>query len=115
MMVLSWPRYSLNAMAVNAAIAVCFQVEDSDVRLIPYDEPSADIPNELLMCLGKSFREAVNSEVEGSEALDMGLISEYAEVGLWPETGDAVDESDVVGLEENEISANLEGKGHCSH
>ena len=79
------------------------------------DEPSSHTGDELFRLLSEAPWEAIDAEVEGGEGLNIGVVSEDTQVGSGSQGGDAVDEFDVVGFEEDQIGCDFKRQCNCSH
>ena len=102
-------------MTNNFSLAAGLQVQDGHFRPVADHEPRADGLHEGLVVLDECAWEAVDAKVDGGEVLDVGIVGEDADVGARPEAAEAVDELDVVGLEEDEVGSDLEGERDGAH
>lgn len=102
-------------MADDFSLAAGLQVQDGHFRPVVDHEPRSYGLHEGLVVLDECAREAVDSEVDGGEVFDVGVIGEDADVGARPEAAEAIDELDVVGLQEDEVGSDLEGQRDGAH
>ena len=86
------------------------EVQDGHLWPVVGHEALAHCRHELLGVLHQVSGEAVDSEVDGREVLDVGGVGEDADVGPGPEAAEAVDELDVAGFEEDQIGSDFEGE-----
>jgi hypothetical protein len=90
------------------SLVIGLKVQDGHFRAIAHHEPSADCSDELLVVLHQRPGEAVHSEVDGRQVLDVGVVREDADVGSRTQTAQAVDQLDVVRLQEDQVGCDLE-------
>lgn len=90
------------------------EVKDGHLWAVVGHEALAHCCHELFGVLDQVSGEAVDSEVDGCQVLDVRGVGEDADVGSGPETAETVDELDVVGFEEDEIRGDFEGERNGS-
>ena len=101
---------AVDAVVHDLSLVVSLHVQNGHLRSVVDDEARTLLMNELLGAFSQILREAVDTEIDGSEIFDVGVIGEDANIGAGSETAEPIDQLDVVGLEEDEISSDFKRK-----
>ena len=93
------------------ALCICLQFQ--------YLGPSS-LHQVLSHCTNKLFwvshhlsRKCINSEVQSCQSFYCWIVRKHTDISSWSQASQSVDESQIVGLNENQVHNQLEWKGNC--
>jgi hypothetical protein len=98
----------------DLSLLVGFNVKDGDFWATSNQEAFAESADELLRVFAGGTRETIDSEVQSSEVAYFRLIRENTDVGSGSQAGKTVNEANIVGLNEDEVSSDFKGEGNSA-